>query len=923
MKKKYPPYFILSCLFLFGLSASLARLQAQSCVNADFSDGNFTGWTGTYSIDQCTQTGMNGRCSCSPTNPYNTTGFNQGPNNSPANDATNEWSQIITTSAGGNDPLIAGFGYTLPMVWPGNANSARIGNMWQNVSNTKTGDGESISYSFVVTAANCNFTYHYAVVLYNGNHSPGQQAYFNISMVAANSNTIPCAAYEVDATTAATIGGFSDNDSIFWKPWSSVAVPLYDYIGQTVTITFTTRGCIPNGCAGKHFAYAYISAECAPLNLSLSNTGTVDCGQLDTLTAPTGSAAYSWSGPGIVGSSTKQSVVINQPGLYSVTLTTFGNTPCSFTIDTVIAGNVPHPEFSVPLACEGSPVTFTDQSTSPTPISSRLWNFGDGDTSTAQNPGHTFDSAGTYAVKLTVTSSVCIEDTTVDITVLPLPTSTFTVVSPVCEGTNSNIVYTGNGTAGFTYTWDFDGGTGIPDTGRGSFNISWQVPGTKNVTLTVSAGSCISPPDTQQVLVKPYPGMTLTPYTTICAGSSAMLTAANATTYTWSPSPSLNATDTSTVIATPVTTTTYSVTGSNTNCISVDTVTVGVNRVPTPTFTANGPVCIGQNSTVTYTGDAAASATYNWSFDGGDANPGTGQGPIQVNWLAPGTYDITLTVSQSGCDSTRMDTVNVYSTPPQPALGYDTVTGCPNLEVCLTSAPVDGTVSYIWNFGDGGASEIQNPCHFYLIPGVYSVSFQVELSPECVYDTTLTDLVTIVADPVAAFTPSATVIQQPQSLISFTNQSTNALDYLWDFVLTGVSNEIAGTSADTSPQFNFMQYGQYNVILYAYNQLGCPDSALQAVTVLPEQNFFIPNAFTPNGDGVDDNFYICAQPGAVPASFLVFDRWGEKVHDGTYPWDGTYNGKNAPSGVYVYLFTIHLVDMQTDIERTGTVTLIR
>ena len=185
MKKHSISFFTFTWLAVFGLCLPLGKLQGQGCVNADFSDGNFTGWTGTYSMDQCTQTEANGHCSCSPTNPFNSVGFNQGPNDNPANDAVNQWNQVITTRAAGNDPNLETFGYAMPVVWPTGAStfSARIGNMWQEVSSTKTGDGESLSYSFLVTAANCNFTYHYAVVLYNGNHTEGQQAFFNISMV--------------------------------------------------------------------------------------------------------------------------------------------------------------------------------------------------------------------------------------------------------------------------------------------------------------------------------------------------------------------------------------------------------------------------------------------------------------------------------------------------------------------------------------------------------------------------------------------------------------------------------------------------------------------------------------------------------------------------------------------------------------------
>ena len=193
------------------------------------------------------------------------------------------------------------------------------------------GDGEAITYTFVVTPTNCNFTYHYAVVLNDGGHNAGEQPYFHINMM-AGIDTIQCAAYEVDATTAATIGGFThySGPAVYWKPWSSVFVPLNNYLGQTVSITFTTRGCLPSLCAGSHYAYAYISAECGPFAL-VSSSPTVCGGTGVTLTAPAGAASYSWTGPGIVGPTNGQTVTINQGGgRDTVTMTTFGNVPCTF-----------------------------------------------------------------------------------------------------------------------------------------------------------------------------------------------------------------------------------------------------------------------------------------------------------------------------------------------------------------------------------------------------------------------------------------------------------------------------------------------------------------------------------------------------------------------------------------------------------------
>ena len=291
MKGNTTPKLIFTSIAFLGFLFGFTGLFAQ--VNTGFESGDFTGWTGTFSAHQCSGTYLAGTCiGCGDTNPLDSVGFNRGPNNDPPSDATNEYSHIITSTAGGLDPNITGLGGSLPMVWPGAGTySMRQGNMWQSVGTDGTGDGETSSYSFLVTGANCNFTYHYAVVLNDGGHTAGQQPYFTIGMVDSSGNPISLASYQVDATTAATIGGFNyiASAAVYWKPWTTVLVPLSGYIGQRVTITFTTRGCLPSGCAGSHYAYAYIDAETAPLDISVSATG--GCvAQGAVLTAPPGGA---------------------------------------------------------------------------------------------------------------------------------------------------------------------------------------------------------------------------------------------------------------------------------------------------------------------------------------------------------------------------------------------------------------------------------------------------------------------------------------------------------------------------------------------------------------------------------------------------------------------------------------------------------
>ena len=1253
MKRIFAYGLFLLCFVLF------AKISNAQCNNADFEGGNFNGWSASHCLSgQLVSPG------CYTPNAFLINGLNQGPLNAGPT-GTGQFNQWIMNS--GNDAnLLALSGGTtiLPVVWPGGGTySALLGNTYAH------GDAESITYQFVVTPSNTNFTYHYACVLYQGtpgSHPTAAQPYFRIQMVIGTTDTIFCASYEVDGLTAPQIGGFNEvrNSNVYYKPWTSVLIPLDNYVGQTATLTFITRSCAPNGCNGIHYAYAYLDAECAPLQI-ISSSPTVCQGGNDVLTAPTGAATYSWTGPGIVGPNNQQTVNINQPGPYTVTLTTYGQPPCVFTLDTIIPGNLNAltANFSAPTICVGSPVSFADRSTPQGADSAWSWSFTGATTTTSnlQNPTVTYDTAGTYPVTLTVSSGSCTADTTMNIKVLPIPTANFTAVSPVCAGFNSSIFYTGNATASATYNWNFGGATVANGSGQGPYNVYWTTSGNKSISLTVIDSGCTSLPFTVPVVVNPSPVLTITPHSNICLGDSVPLTASGATTYAWAANASLNRTDTSTVEATPVSSTSYTVTGTSLGCFSIDTTSITVFPIPTATFTAVTPVCTGQNSTVTYTGTAIPSATYTWNFSGGNATPGTGQGPQQVNWSTPGiqniilnvtqfgcvappdtvpvtvypiptsmftatgpvctgqvstvtytgtadslgtftwnfaggvalpgtgigpqlvtwatagTKSITLTVSENGCTSplttvpvivnaiptanftvttplcvgqngtitytgtstnqaiytwdfsngnivsgtgagpyvvnwsaasvgtqivslevvdhncvappdslpvvinpippsnpgpdtffcsggsapiggpmtagysylwspttglsssvssnptvslttapdnissqtytvtttslgcmssaTVIVTVNPVPAPqltapppqcllgnrftfktqgsflntasfawtfgpganpatstattvpvsygspgtravsftvsqvgcvnsvtdsvtvypmPDPDFGPDTLVGCENFEVCfLDSSQGVGPLKYLWNFGDGQTSTDQSPCHIFVAPGLYSVYLKVVSSQQCAYDTTVLNLIKVIADPIAKFTPGAMVIQQPETAIYFTNESLNSLTYLWNFSSVGAINAVIGNSTDVNPTYNFTQYGLYSVKLIAYNALMCADSTQLPITVLPPQNFFIPNAFTPNGDGNNDIFMVYTEEGATLMSFKVFNRWGEKMHDGLYPWDGMWKGKQAPGAVYVYEANIHLIDLNIDILRKGSVTLIR
>jgi hypothetical protein len=250
------------------------------------------------------------------------------------------------------------------VVYPGaGGTSVRLGNQ---VASLGYGRGETMSYTYTVNATNNSFTYYYAVVLAPGaGHSAADQPYFKIRMYDGSGAVINCASYDVNGSTAPSIGGFvTFRGSNLYKPWSSVNIPLKGKEGQTVKITFETRNCLSAlNAPGDHYAYAYIDAKCDSLAI-IPSSPAVCSGKTVTLTAPAGAGNYSWTGPNASSITTdpkKQIITVKDPGAYVVNITTIGNSPCTYSLTTTMPANLPGSGVTVnsPTICTGNTATLT------------------------------------------------------------------------------------------------------------------------------------------------------------------------------------------------------------------------------------------------------------------------------------------------------------------------------------------------------------------------------------------------------------------------------------------------------------------------------------------------------------------------------------------------------------------------------------
>ncbi|MFI5150733.1 MAG: PKD domain-containing protein [Bacteroidia bacterium] len=369
----------------------------------------------------------------------------------------------------GPDPVV---GAALNQVFPGGGtHSAMIGD-GPNVGAL----AGSLSTSFTVSATTTNFTYDYAVVLQDPGHATSDQPYFFLTLTDQSGNILPCGAYSVIA--GPSIPNFTETSpgsQIWYRNWTSVFCDLTPYIGQCVTMTYVCRDCTQGG----HYGYAYVDASCAPAQIVTSSPAI--CGSSTiTLTAPPGASAYAWTGPGIVGANNTQTISVNVAGTYTVVMTSsMGG--CTTTLNITVPGNPSSPlaNFTSVPVCAGTPMQFTDQSKPAGGITTWLWDFGGGNTSTVQNPTYTFPAAGTYPVHLTITWPPCTHDTIINVTVSPAPVPSFTA-QPVCAGTSSVFITTTTGTA---YSWAFGDATTASSQDP---THTYPAAGTYTATLTVT-----------------------------------------------------------------------------------------------------------------------------------------------------------------------------------------------------------------------------------------------------------------------------------------------------------------------------------------------------------------------------------------------------------------------------------------------------
>lgn len=368
---------------------------------------------------------------------------------------------------------------------------------------------------------------------------------------------------------------------------------------------------------------------------------------------------------------------------------------------------------------------------------------------------------------------------------------------------------------------------------------------------------------------------------------------------------------------------TYTVTliiNPGTLCADTQANTFYIYPLLAPTFTPPPGECVNMNS-FNFTGAGAymGNGTLSWNF-GAAASPSVSNqlNPANIVFDSAGTYPVIFTISENGCTRSFTDSINVY---PKPIALFESsvMLGCVLNPVQFTDSSISAyTLTYYWNFGNGTSSTTQNPLVSYSAAGNYNVSLTIASEYGCKDTATLPNPLMVNPSPIAAFSLTPTIVTIANPYITMSDQSTlaSACEVFWG----------DGTnSSNCDSVHRFTTIGKYTVMQVVVNASGCYDTAYSDITVQAEFFFWVPNAFTPNKNELNEIF----KPkviGVHDYSYLIFDRWGIKLFetsDTEEGWNGYYKNKLCKSDVYVYKITF-----EDDVENRfhqyiGKVTLVR
>ena len=564
---------------------------------------------------------------------------------------------------------------------------------------------------------------------------------------------------------------------------------------------------------------------CVPLTISPSSAIAV--------TEPV--TNYLWDfGDGTTSSAKNPLHTYSSPGTYTVSLVITTASGCMDTLilpEAVRAGTKPKASFTVNPndVCAFQAVQFTDNSTGN--VDQWLWQFGDGGTSTSQNPSYQYQDTGYFSVTLIVWSNTCPDTTRLNNIVHIKPPIAAFAFNRDC-GNKFRIDFRNTSIGATAWSWDF--GDGNSSTEQNPSHV-YGATGSYDVTLTVTNGIC-SHKTTQSIRLINEQANFIPDADTVCKGSTINFTSVN-----------INATSIASWqwdfgdghISTAAVTASHIYANSGVYTVSlIITDVLGCADTSKLNITAFGPkadffpsltsLCLYNNAPILFADSSTTDGTHSivkWIWNYGDGTvDSTKSAPYSHLYAVAGSYDVALTVVDNyGCrDSVLKDASLVISDPVADFYSPDTAS-CINKPVRFVNSSTGSDLQYLWSFGDSEHSVDKDPIHSYKGTRTYIVSLLATDQYGCKDSLSKSTYINITV-PKALFVVSDSFSTCPPLLVRFTNSSTNYRSVKWDF---GDGN---GSTLE-NPSHYYTLPGIYFATLTVTGPGGCVDSAKQRINV--------------------------------------------------------------------------------------------
>ena len=906
----------LALLLLLGLNL---QAQVPTGHNLDFSTGGYINWkakTGTYNASSSNAV------------------FNWNTSWTDPTQASDNGGRLFQVFNNGTDSYSNS---QLSRVPEGFTHASQINNSYGGTNCSQ------LEYTMEVNLENCLLTFKYAMVLEAPGHSGYENPTFQIDVMKHSSDNgqmleelvDPCAFFEKpsnaqlpqlepDVWHTSTV-----NSSWIWSNWQEIKINLARYVGDRITVRVRLGDC----SFSAHGAYGYFTAKAEPALISTPGCA----GNGDTVTvasAPGGFESYKWF--------EVSSTFLSQDELADLD----DNSPAlsedqNLIVTEAMMGNAQEKFYAVKLV---SPRTQTTRPNCVAYITTKIVDIRPNFDNLTYTPPTAIDPAGR--------AIFMVND------VQPAAAPLYWQKYDFGDGTTPiELEYQFNNTA---YKWVATNADQNPTTtfeydAVGSIERvihTYTTDGNFTYTRTVRASESFEEENaeyceksqTLDVIIPKTPSLLLEGDGEICVNTETTITASSPDdentdnfVYQWWYSTQDIATEAPifegtqyTQLYTAETTLQVKVTDTETGYNRIETFTVKVEPFPEITLTGATKLCMGEQANITASDATGATVAMQWSFVQPNentviTNPSTS--PVLTFTPTSDTTVYLLAETAQGCFAWK--SINIYITNPVAQISRTKI--CEGESVILTGSSAE---TYSWEAepADVSLSHNNQSTSPVTVTPAESTTYTMRGYGEtgCFTERTVSVNVLPYPTPVISYSPGYVDVDDPT--LALRDESPNSATSLWTFSDGSTSN-----ARSLNHRFNDVSGEFVHIHLKTANELGCSDTT--SVTV-PIELFavWVPNAFTPNGDGVNDLFYFVSLNQLEDVTFEIFNRYGERIHSAfakvldsslqdelikTFAWDGTYKGSKVPTGTYIYRLTYKRLGNTRVYDTTGTINVVQ